>query len=135
MAIVYTISNNLSLEIQSQRLDDQSTVYDRKITFAPQAFFGSGLIQTVLNLGANTIVIQNSNGIANQIYIRNTGGSGYIDVQVAGTVTGGSVTVMRLFPSDIFLIWTQQRANGANIGVITLTASEANMTVEYFLGE
>lgn len=135
MATNFTISNNLSLEIQSQRLDDQSIVYDRKVAFAPQAFFGSGLVQTVLNVGANVIAIQNTNGIVNQIYIKNTSASGYFDVQLSGTVTGGVITVMRLFPSDIFLLWTQERPNGANIGTIGLLASDSNMTVEYFLGE
>lgn len=97
--------------------------------------FGQITINELLALGANVLNVALGSSIFN-VYIKNNAGAGGGTIQVSTNLNGAGLQVVALLqPGGVFVVWnTINTVGGSGYTGITLTASIANVPVEYFLG-
>lgn len=98
---------------------------------------GNLLINQTLANGANVISLPDTGtvtGIQN-LYIKNNAAPGGGTVQITISINAAPAVVVALLqPGGVFLMWNVVVVAASQITALTLTASVANVPVEYFVG-
>jgi|SRR5882757_1056169 len=98
---------------------------------------GDMTINQILSNGANVIALPISGTVtgAQNVYVKNNAAGGGGTVTVSTNLNGaGLVVVAILQPGGVYAVWNVVAIAASQYTGMTLTASVANIPVEYFIG-
>jgi hypothetical protein len=122
--------NKLLLTIQQLDLSGVP-VLNRQVGFV--SYNGTVGTFTTANLASGANVISLPSSVILQLYVKNTHATNNVTVTL--TPQGGASAITQVLgPGAVFALWQTSTASTYGITALTLTASGANTTVEYFLG-